>query len=159
MRLLVTLLFLLPLHLNAQEVLLKDVRKAVPVIFQDEEASKRMATRFENVEVKDKPVLMGYKGAVVMAQGRHSANPLTKLRTFNEGRALLDTAIALDPRSIELRFLRLSIQVNVPRILGYSEQVTEDKAFIDRNLSSVDSDDFRQQVTNFIAKAEEQGKL
>ena len=154
-----TLLFLLPLHLNAQEVLLKDVRKAVAVIFQDEEASKRMATRFENVEVKDKPVLMGYKGAVVMAQGRHSANPLTKLRTFNEGRALLDTAIALDPRSIELRFLRLSIQVNVPRILGYSEQVTEDKAFIDRNLSSVDSDDFRQQVTNFIAKAEEQGKL
>jgi hypothetical protein len=159
MRPLLILLLVLPVQLIAQEELLKEVRKAVAVIFDDEEASRRMSSRFADADVSTSPVLMGYKGAVIMAQGKHSANPLTKLRTFNEGRALLDTAIVREPKSVELRFLRLSIQVNVPRILGYSSQVAEDRAFIDRNLGSVHSDDFRQRVTNFIAKAEEQGKL
>lgn len=159
MRHILLILLLLPTLVIAQDDLLREARKSVVSIFQDEESSRQMSGRFSGVDVSVNPLLMGYKGAVVMAIGRHSANPLTKLRTFNEGRALLDTAIVLDPQSVELRFLRLSIQVNVPRILGYSGQVTEDRAFIVRNLASVHSDDFRQSVTNFIAKAEEQGKL
>lgn len=159
LRLLLAFLLLLSLSASAQDALLNDARKGVASIFQDEQASTAMNARFDGVDVKGKPLLMGYKGAVVMAQGRHTANPFTKLSTFNEGRALLDSAIALDPESVELRFLRLSIQVNVPKILGYGGQIVEDRAFIDRNLASVKSDDFRQRVTTFIAKAEEQGKL
>jgi len=156
---LLLLMLILPLQLLAQDDLLNDARRAVAVIFQDEEASRAMTARFEGVSVKGNAVLMGYKGAVVMAEGRHAANPFRKLSIFNEGKALLDSAITLDPKSVELRFLRLSIQVNVPRILGYSGQVAEDRAFIDRNLASVRSDEFRQRVASFIAKAEEQGKL
>lgn len=156
---LLTFLLLLPLVSSAQNTLLNDARKAVVSIFQDEQASREMSARFEGVNVKGQPLLMGYKGAVVMAEGRHSANPFVKLSTFNEGRALLDSAIVHDPSSVELRFLRLSIQVNVPKLLGYSGQIAEDRRFIDRNLASVKSEDFRQRVINFIAKAEEQGKL
>jgi hypothetical protein len=155
----ILLLLPLPLPLLAQDALLNDARKSVVSIFQDEQACKDMNARFAAVSVKGQPLLMGYKGAVVMARGRHSANPFEKLSTFNEGRALLDSAIALEPRSVELRFLRLSIQVNVPKLLGYSGQIAEDRAFIDRNLASVKSEDFRQRVNTFIAKAEEQGKL
>lgn len=143
----------------AQDDLLNEARRSVVSIFQDEQASIAMNARFAGADVKGRPLLMGYKGAVVMAKGRHSINPFEKLSTFNEGRALLDSAIVLDPKSVELRFLRLSIQVNVPRILGYSGQIAADRAFIDRNLAAVKSDDFRQRVTTFIAKAEEQGKL
>lgn len=143
----------------AQDVLLNDVRKAVVSIFQDEAASQQMSDRFAGVDVSASPLLMGYKGAVVMARGRHSINPFEKLSTFNEGRGLLDSAIVADPRNVELRFLRLTIQVNVPRILNYSDRIEDDRAFIEKNLASVASADFRQRVENFMLKAKEQGKL
>lgn len=153
------MLFLLPCAALAQESLLNEARKAVADIFRDEAVSSAMALRFEGVDVSGNPLLMGYKGAVVMAQGRHAANPFRKLSIFNEGKAILDQAIAKDPTNVELRFLRLTIQVNVPGILGYSGQIAEDRAFIDRNLHNAGDEAFRSRVRDFISKAEEQGKL
>lgn len=153
------LLLLFAFPALAQEMLLNDARKAIAVIFQQEEASNAISARFEGVDVAGQPLLLGYKGAVVMAQGRHAPNPFKKLSIFNEGKQMLDAAIAEDPASVELRFLRLSIQVNVPSILGYSGQIPEDHVFIQRNLETVPSEDFRQRVTAFISKAKEQGKL
>ena len=42
---------------------------------------------------------------------------------FNKGKALLESSIQNNSSSIELRFLRYSIQVNLPRILLYYQVV------------------------------------
>jgi hypothetical protein len=158
LKLIFTLLFL-PLLAFGQTDLLTDVRTNVALIFKDEAVCERLHARFAKADVTTDPMLKGYKGAVIMARGRHAANPFNKLSIFNEGKALLDEAIGKDTKNLELRFLRLTIQVNVPGILNYSDKIVEDRAFIDSNLAKVNNPEFKKQVTAFIAKAEKDGKL
>lgn len=144
---------------SAQTDLLADIRANISSIFQDSGLCSRFEARFEKVDVSTNAILKGYKGSVFMAQGRHASNPFTKLSVFNKGKALLDEAIKMDGKNLELRFLRLTIQVNVPGILNYSDQIEEDHAFINKNLAAVSNPEFKKQVTAFLTKAKAQGKL
>ena len=72
---------------------------------------------------------------------------------------MLEKSISIEPENIELRFLRLTIQANLPSFLGYSENKENDKAFVLAHLEEAKSDDFKMKVRKFIAAMEEQGKL
>lgn len=155
----ILLLLLLPLISFAQGDLLADVRSNVALIFKEVAVSDRLNARFETADVSSDPLLKGYKGALIMAKGRHAANPFQKLSIFNTGKALLDEAITSDSKNLELRFLRLTIQVNVPGILNYSGNIKHDRAYLDSHLGKTNNEEFKKQVTAFIEKAEKEGKL
>ncbi len=102
--------------------------------------SKSFTTQYlKELEQKDstQPMMKGMKGMAHFFMSKHAFNPLTKLEHFKKGKKILENAIREAPKNIELRFFRLQIQENVPKILNYNENIESDRAFIDRNLDRI----------------------
>lgn len=72
----------------------------------------------------------GYRGALLMKKAGLIDGPAEKLKTFKEGKELMEEAISKDSNNPEFRFLRLMIQENAPAILGYKDNIEEDRALI-----------------------------
>lgn len=66
-------------------------------------------------------------------------NPISKLKTFNEGKKNLESAIKKEPYNPEIRFIRLSIQKNIPSFLGYKENIENDTEFLKKEKSKLES--------------------
>lgn len=98
-------------------------------------------------------VLLGYRGGVHMAMANHCYLPTSKLSYFNTGKALLEQAIAALPGSVELRFIRFSIQCNVPGFLGYSNNLSADKEILITWVKSAGASkdsDLKTRVKSFL---------
>ncbi len=81
-------------------------------------------------EQQETTTIKAYKGTLLMKRAELLSSPGKKLSSFKEGHELLEEAIAEDPENAELRFLRLSIQENAPKILTYYGNIEEDKVMI-----------------------------
>jgi len=71
-------------------------------------------TKYDNV-----PIYNAYLGAYETIWANHAINPISKLSTFKKGKLKLDSAIKADPKRVEIKFLRYSVQSNAPKFLGY----------------------------------------
>jgi len=79
---------------------------------------------------KENVKAMGYLGAFTMIKANHQLNPIKKLGSFNDGKKLLEKAIAQSPNDIELRYVRYAIQISIPKFLGYNAEISEDKKML-----------------------------
>lgn len=71
-----------------------------------------------------------HRGALEMKKAGLINNPSEKLSLFKSGKTKLETAIQKDSNSTELRFLRLLIQENSPKIVQYDQQQKQDASYI-----------------------------
>ena len=78
-------------------------------------------------------VLKAYKGAAQCMMAAYVFSPVAKLRNFNEGKKILEGSI-MDNRNVENIYLRLLIQLNVPKILEYHKSIDEDILFLNEHL-------------------------
>lgn len=159
MRAFLVIIWFWALNVNAQEDLLTDVRSNIGDVFKTEATCLRIHDRFEKTDISGNNILRGYKGAVLLGLARHHANVFKKMGFFSDGKELLEKSIETEPENIELRFLRLTIQANLPSFLGYSENKEDDKVFVLSRLEEAKSDNFKTKVRKFIGAMEEQGKL
>lgn len=94
----------------------------------------------DNKETEQYPILLGYKGAVQAIRAKHSFLPHVKLSRFTEGASIIDRAIVKDSESLELRFLRFTIQANSPAFLNYRTNLDEDTQLLTDGLPLVGDD-------------------
>lgn len=80
---------------------------------------------------------LAYLGALQTIWANHVFNPMGKLSTFNVGKKNIELAVKKEPRNVELRFIRLSVQKNAPSFLGYNSNIQEDTEFIVKNRRQV----------------------
>ncbi|MFM7023168.1 MAG: hypothetical protein ACKOXB_09335 [Flavobacteriales bacterium] len=102
------------------------------------------------------PVELGYHGGALMAMANHCYLPTSKLSYFNSGKKELEKAIAASPKNAELRFIRFSIQCNVPAFLGYSSNIAADKTILINYLKSAQSAsdaDLKARIKNFLLQS------
>lgn len=98
---------------------------------------------------KDKSVrASAYFGVATMMQAEVYSNPFTKLSYFKKGKKLLEEAIAKSPDDAELRFLRYTVQVEVPGILNYNDAIDEDKAVLDKYIQG-HTDELAKRINDF----------
>jgi hypothetical protein len=100
-------------------------------------------------------VVLAYKGCAIAMSAEYSFNPFTKLSRFNEGKDLIENAVAAKPADPEIRFLRLGVQIFAPGFLNYNGQISADTKIIvgavkDKHWSS--SPDFNSKVIAFMLK-------
>lgn len=86
-------------------------------------------------------VKTGYYASAVMAEAKFKFDPFSKLSAFNSGKKILENCVSADSSSLELRYIRLAIQKNVPSILGYSSNIIGDKKFLLNNVSKLKETD------------------
>jgi len=74
-------------------------------------------------------LVLGYKAASEAIKAR-DASMLNKLTYVQQAAHTFDQAVGLDADNAEIRFLRFSIESNLPPFLGLSKHVEQDKAFL-----------------------------
>ena len=91
------------------------------------------------ISKKDEPVYLAYLSGLQTLWANHTINPISKLGTFKKGRMNLERAVEMAPNNLEIRIIRLSIQKNAPRFLGYYENIKTDEEFIKHHQHNISS--------------------
>ena len=76
---------------------------------------------------KKQPLVIAYLGTLDALKAKHCWNPYYKLRFLSASAKQMQAAIAADPHNLEIRFMRFSIEYNVPGFLGYSRDLDTDR--------------------------------
>ncbi|MBW8361783.1 MAG: hypothetical protein K0M56_06290 [Kaistella sp.] len=116
---------------------LDSVRKNYP----SANLSKANADAFKNTVAKassSDAVFKGYKAASEIISAKFMKGNERKA-ALTGGIKSLESTIAANPAQVELRFIRFSIQENLPKIVKYNSKITEDKNFILKNYSRQNS--------------------
>ena len=100
------------------------------------------AVFLSNYGTSKNPSILAYVWAVELKQVEYIKNPFSKLRKFNKSKKELDRLVDYNPMNIHLRYMRLVIQENAPGILGYNDNIEEDKLFLKNKLEVVDDSDY-----------------
>ena len=141
------------LSFSAKSTEIEDVR----VLFHKAESSQKVCIELiellEPYNDKNNALFLGYRGSANMLMAKHLINPFSKLSYFKKGKLLLEKAIQFDQKNIELRFLRYTIQTNVPSFLNYSDNKENDRAFLLQSLNSLNDLKLKNIISTYLKKA------
>lgn len=131
----------------------EELRKKFYLSVSDGTAAKIFLSELSSKGSNQLPLLNGYKAAMLMVMANHVYNPYSKLRYFLDGKKELEKAILLDPNNIELRFIRFSIQTNVPSFLGYADNKEEDRDYMLQHIHLLNTESSAdQQLKKYIVQ-------
>ena len=68
-----------------------------------------------------------YLGVIQALKAKHAWNPYYKVKYLNDAEKILQTAVSREPDNMEIRFMRFSIEHNVPGFLGYTKHLVADR--------------------------------
>ncbi|WP_431165245.1 hypothetical protein [Tenacibaculum halocynthiae] len=86
--------------------------------------------------------IIAYVVSLEMKQAKYKFFPWKKLSIFNKGKKKLEGLIRDNPDNVDLRYVRLVIQENVPSLLNYKSNITEDKLFLSKIMKIKDTSDY-----------------
>lgn len=133
--------------LNAQ-ISLESLRLDYPKVISNKELCQSLILDLEKTKIRGAE--LAYLGALQTIWANHLNNPFQKLSTFKKGKKNIEKAVELNPDNLEVRFLRLSIQHNSPKILGYNNMMKEDKDFIVKNFNHIKNKNLEHLILSFF---------
>ncbi len=136
--------FLLLLCLNFSFLYNEDysrIRADYKFMHASEEANEKFVSNIAKVPSLKPTVKNAYLAVAEMASAQYKFSPVSKFSIFNSGKKKLEKAVSEDINSLEIRYIRLSVQKHVPFFLGYNKNIVSDKTFIIQNLKSLKSKD------------------
>lgn len=81
------------------------------------------------------PLTKGYKAAAEILEAKVTTEKNKRKSFVKSGATELESVIKSNPNNVELRLIRMSVQENIPKIVGYSKNLKEDKTYILSNYS------------------------
>jgi len=147
-----TVLFIFANFMVYDSPTLVEIRNLYEQASSDKAVNLKLNTILAYVK-KDNSVLEGYRGAGIMIEANHVFNPLTKLSRFRKGKGIIERAILSDPNNIELRYIRLTIQTNIPKFLGYHDEIKTDKGFIIKKMPMVKDLDLTNRMADYLSSS------
>ncbi|MBT9393883.1 hypothetical protein KLP40_11980 [Hymenobacter sp. NST-14] len=117
--------------------------------YQQAATSKEAGEKFHKLMAaytQQDAVVLAYKAAAEAIRAR-DASMFNKLTYVQQASKQFDQAVKLDADNAEVRFLRLSVESNLPGFLNLSQHVEEDRQFLVRTLlnhpkSGLDAESF-----------------
>ena len=145
--------FIAILCLNVQSLDLNSVRVAYKEAAHDKTKVVVFNKSLIKITKKDHVVLVAYKGASITLLGKYAKKIKDKKSLFIEGVELIEYTIKKAPNNIELRFIRLGIQENTPKILKYKSNIEEDKVFILEQYKYITSLNLQNHIKDYILQS------
>lgn len=131
--------------------------KAIESSTKTEEFAKILlaeTTQSSTENIAENAIITAYKGALEALRAKHAWMPFNKLAYLDNAKKFFITAIEAAPNDIEIRFLRFSIQSNLPIFLMQSPNIQEDKEIIIKNLEQNNLDTrFVEVIASFVLKS------
>ncbi|HEY1045880.1 MAG TPA: hypothetical protein VGF79_05535 [Bacteroidia bacterium] len=103
-----------------------------------------------------------YCGAAWALKAKHGNNPIKKLEHLKTGLTKLNDAVVSDAINVEIRFLRFSVEENIPSLVSFTSHIDDDKKMIIGAL--LPSHPFYSTIKSYMLKskklnASEKGKI
>jgi hypothetical protein len=130
----------------------EEIRKLFPNAHSSESTAILFASKLKDVSEKDEAVLIAYKGSSIVIVSKFEKKLNKKINGLKEGSKWIEKAINSDPKNIEIRLIRLSIQENLPNVVNYKKNKTEDKNFILNHYKEL-SGSLLAYIKNFILQS------
>ncbi len=147
---LLTIFFLFVSTLGISQEL-KELRVDYPKANLDKEITNTLYETLSSITKEDNKTIVAYKGAIATLKAKFAKGIRDKKRFFKEGAELLDFAITTEPKNIEIRCLRLGVQENSPKIVGYKKNIEEDKQYLLDHFASVTDIDLQKFIKGYVA--------
>lgn len=126
-------ILLLSLSLTGYSSSLENLRKAFHNSVLNPKELPTFINAISNIQFPS-PLEEAYIGASEALLAREGWNPIAKINHLSNFRDLLEQAINKDSNNLEIRFLRYSIEFNIPKLLRSEANMTEDKVVIMENI-------------------------
>lgn len=137
-----------------QSLNLHDVRQAYKYAAQSPEKVEAFYNSMKSVSKTDNVALVGYKGASIALKARSAKTLKDKKDGFIAGVGFIEFAIETEPNNIELRFIRIGIQENTPKILKYNQAIETDKQFILKQFKFISSSNLKNHIRDYILQSD-----
>jgi hypothetical protein len=132
---------------------ISEIRELFYKAIYKESSAEEMLNKLEKTTPSSDPVLAGYKGIAFMLLAKYAFSPLNKYNYFIKGKFYIESAIQNDPKNIELRYLRLIVQNNVPSFLMYSGKLQEDKNAIVKGINGIEDLNFKNYMIHSLLQS------
>lgn len=80
------------------------------------------------------PLMLAYYGAAKTAKAKYVSGPFDKYSTAKAGLAKLNSSISKSPSNIEIRFIRYSVEINIPAVMPFTDHTKQDRKYILEHL-------------------------
>jgi len=136
---------------DAEEISLDSLRMLYFEEWIGKCGAEKLVAYTEPMDETASPVFKAYRGAGLATTSNCTSWPVRKITRFRDGKALIEEAVSLRPNDLEVRFLRFTIQRNIPDFLGY-DNVEEDRKFIMERLTLYLTKGEQSHLTKLILK-------
>ncbi len=89
-----------------------------------------------------------YHGAAQCAKAQYLINPFGKYTQAKKGISIIEKGVAKDKSSVEARYVRYTIESNLPAIIPFTDHTEEDVKHIKKNLKKTDAN--YQNIKNYL---------
>lgn len=123
---------------------IKSLRDDYVLALKDVDLVEEVYERFLKVEEPSAKIL-AYRGALEAIMTKTTWNFFKKLDYLKKSEKSFAEAVKKDPESVEVRFMRMAVQYEIPSYLGFSNDIPKDRDFIVANIHRFDPqglDDF-----------------
>jgi hypothetical protein len=136
---------------KAEEVNLKVLRKQMVIAIEKSNTTDSLYNSLNGIKEKT-GIVNGFIGALFALKAKHAWNPYSKIKYINRSEKIFQQAIAADPHNIEIRFMRFSVEHNVPSILGFNKDLAADSEDIIAQLAKKNYGSADKELTIAIIK-------
>ncbi|MBC8988142.1 hypothetical protein H9X96_20505 [Pedobacter sp. N36a] len=137
----------------AAEPEIQEIKQLFHASAKSKAAADQLLKLLAEVTESSSPLLISYKGAAEMMQAKYAWSPISKFKRFNKGKRLIETAVKKAPDHLEIRFLRLAIQTNLPAFLNYNGDIQNDKSFVLANLKNTKDKTLKQNIVKYLSNS------
>lgn len=130
---------------------LKEYRALLQTGEKSEKSAKNLIDKSTTAYKNSKePVYLGFLAVGKFFMAKHAFNPLKKMSYFNEGKKLMESSLKSEPDNLEVRLMRLITQESVPKILGYSQNISEDRTYLTRSYKNTEDEDLKIYIKDYL---------
>lgn len=134
--------------MNSSE--LSTVRKLFSSAAESETDYDKLSVLTAESDKLNTPILYGYSAAAEFIKAQYLFLPTSKLKSVDKGREMLESVIAIYPNNCELRFIRLSIQQELPFFIDYKSNIKQDKKFLADHISEVSDTELNKLINHYL---------
>ncbi len=122
-----------PLLVSTQKTDISEIRKQMLRAINSSKVTDSLYSSLQKINKKP-PLVLAYTGALEALKAKESWNPYNKIKFLNLSFKTVQQAVNASPNDMEIRFVRFSIQSNIPKFLGLSKDLMADKGQIIKQL-------------------------
>lgn len=129
----------------------KEFRSLMKTGESSETSAKLLIKRSaEELQAQKKPVYEAFLAVGNFFMAKHAINPLKKMSYFKQGKKMLEDAVRKDPKNLEIRLMRLISQEKTPKMLGYNQNITEDRNFLKKEYLNTNDEDLKIYIKKYL---------